>query len=201
MELPAIFDPIVNLPKQAKLGIGFGILAVIAGLSYYFVFAPVQGRIAKLEKDLAGLKTEIAQNKANLAALESLKKQAGEVEKKLAALTEKLPSEKEMPQIYRAVNETVFQSGLDIGSFEPRDPRVRDYYAEIPIKMTVEGGYHQIGDFFDRLAALPRLITVTDWKFAGLPRLKNPVRAELTLATYTYRPVGSPPPPKAPEKK
>lgn len=200
MELPAFLDPIVNLPKQYKLIIGFGILAVIGGASYYFVFSPAQVRVAKLEKDYAGLKTEIKQNRATLAALEALKRQAGQIEQKLAALTEKLPTEKEMPQLYRTVHDTAFQSGLDIGTFEPRDSRIRDYYAEIPIKLTVEGGYHQLGDFFDRLSALPRVVTVTDWKFSGLPRTKSPVRAELTLATYTYRPVGSPPPPKTATK-
>ena len=197
MELPAFLDPIVNLPKSAKLGIGFVGLAVIGGLAYFFVMAPAQTRITGLEKQHNGLKTEIAQNRANLAAFEALKKQAGELEQKLAVLTEKLPSEKEMPVLYRTVHETTFQSGLEIALFEPREARMRDYYSEIPIKLTAEGGYHQIGEFFDRLSTLARVVTVNEWKFTGLNRISKPMRAELTLATYTYRPVGSPPPPKA----
>jgi type IV pilus assembly protein PilO len=196
MELPAFLDPIVNLPKQHKLIIGFAGLALIGGLSYYLVFAPAQAQILGLEKQYAGLKAEIAQNRANLATLEALKKQAGEVEQKLAALTEKLPSEKEMPQLYRTIHETAYQSALDVALFQPRDPRIRDYYAEIPITLTAEGSYHQIGAFFDRLSGLPRIVTVNDWKFLGLVKNKNTMRAELTLATYTYRPVGSPAPPK-----
>ena len=200
MELPAFLDPIVNLPKQAKLGIGFGVLAVAAALSYYFVVMPAQARITTLEKQQAGLKAEIAQTRANLAALEALKKQAGELEQKLAVLTEKLPTDKEMPQLYRTINDTAAKSALDVALFQPRDARIRDYYAEIPIMLTAEGGYHQIGAFFDKLSALPRVVTVNDWKFGGLSKNKNTMRAELTLATYTYRPVGSPPAPKAATK-
>ena len=200
MELPAFLDPIVNLPKQAKLGIGFGGLAVIAGLTYYFLLSPAQVRIVTLEKQYAGIKAEIAQNKADLATFEALKKQAGEVEQKLVVLTEKLPSEKEMPALYRTVHDTAFQSGLDVALFQPGEPRTRDYYSEIPITLTAETGFHQLGEFFDKLAALSRIVTVTAWKFSGIPRTKNPMKADLILAIYTYRPVGSAPPPKAVKK-
>jgi type IV pilus assembly protein PilO len=200
MALPAFLDPIVNLPKQYKMIIGFVGLAVIGGLIYHFLLSPVQVRIVALEKQEASLKAEIAQNKANLATLEALKKQYGEVEVKLAALVEKLPTEREMPSLYRTVHETAFQSGLDISLFQPRESNIRDYYAEIPIVVTAEGGYHQVSDFFDRLSGLARVVTVNEWKFNGLGRIKNPMRADLTLATYTYRPVGSPPAPKTGKK-
>ena len=200
MELPAFLDPIVNLPRQAKLGIGFGVLAIIGGLAYYFLLSPAQVRIAHLEKQHKEIKAEIAQNKANLTAFEALKKQAGEMEQKLAMLTERLPSEKEMPALYRTIHDTAFQSGLDVALFQPADPRIRDYYSEIPITLTAETGYHQLAEFFDKLAALPRIVTVNVWKFSGVNRTKNPMKVDLTLATFTYRPVGSPPPPKAPTK-
>jgi hypothetical protein len=48
---------------------------------------------------------------------------------------------------------------------------------------------------------MPRVVTVNDWKLTGLNRTKQPLRADITLATYTYRPVGSPPAPKSGDKK
>jgi type IV pilus assembly protein PilO len=73
-----------------------------------------------------------------------------------------------------------------------------DFYTEIPILVTAEGGYHQVGAFFERIARLPRVVKVGEAKLSGLSRATDPLRAEITLATYTYRPPGSPPAPKAP---
>lgn len=200
MELPAAFDPIVNLPQSAKLGIGAAVLAVIIAVPWYFLIAPAQERIVKLDTQLKQVETEIAQQRAVLAQLDGFRKQVAEFEQKLVLLTQRLPSEKDIPPLYRTLNDTAFQAGLGVMLFQPRDPRTRDYYAEIPISMTAEGGYHDLASFFDRLTGLPRVVTVGDWKVTGLGRSKNPMRVELTLATYQYRPVGSPPAPKAGKK-
>ncbi len=93
-----------------------------------------------------------------------------------------------------------------VSLFQPREAQVKDYYAEIPIVFTAEGNYHQIGAFFERVAKLPRVVNVGDLKVSGVGKdakdakdktgPAGPVRAELVLATYMYRPVGSPPAPK-----
>lgn len=201
MALPAFFDPIVNLPKQAKLGLGVAVLVVIVAAPWWFLISPAQERIAKLDAQLHQIQTEIAQQQAILAQLELMRRQAAELERELALLTQKLPSDKEMPPLYRTVNDAAFQAGLGVALFQPREPRVRDYYAEIPITVTAEGGYHDLASFFDRLAGLPRVVTVGEWKLTGLGRTKTPMRADLTLTTFTYRPVGSPPAPKAGAKR
>jgi len=49
----------------------------------------------------------------------------------------------------------------------------------------------------ERVAKLARVVNVSEIKLSGLNRPRNPIRAELVLATYMYRPVGSAPAPKA----
>ena len=201
MELPPFFDPIVNLPKPAKLGIGFGGLAAIAIAVYVLLLSPALERTAKLDADLKKVEEEVRQNKAVLASLDVFKRQAAELEKQLAVLTLKLPTDREMPPLYRTVSDLAFQSGLAVMLFQPRDAQVRDFYAQIPITVTAEGGYHELATFFDRLSALPRVVNVDTWKVTGISRSRQPMRADLTLATYQYRPVGAPPAPKPGAKK
>jgi type IV pilus assembly protein PilO len=198
MALPAFFDPLVNLPKQGKLGLGFGGLIALAGAVWYLAISPVEMRIATLESEHKNLQNQIAQSRTVLASLEAFRQQSADLEKKLQLLTEKLPSEREMPPLYRTLSDAAYQSGLAVSLFQPRDARIRDYYSEIPITITAEGGYHQLAQFIDRVAGLPRVVVVGEWKLSGLNRSRNPLRADLTLATYTYRPVGSPPAPKQP---
>jgi type IV pilus assembly protein PilO len=79
-----------------------------------------------------------------------------------------------------------------VSLFQPREPRPKDYVSEIPITITAEGNYHQLGTFFEKVAGLERVVKVADLRFTGLQRARNSLRADLTLATYMYR--DAPPP-------
>jgi type IV pilus assembly protein PilO len=196
MALPAFFDPIVNLPKAQKLVLGAVGVAVIAVAGWMLVLSPVRDRITKIEGDLQGIEREIAQNQAILAQLEIARRQAEEIEQKLVLLTQKLPTAREMPPLYRSVSDAAFQTGLQVSLFQPREAKIHDFYSEIPIVVNAQGGYHDLAHFLDRLNDLPRVVAVGDWKLTGVEKSRLAVRAELTLATFTYRPVGSPPAPK-----
>lgn len=200
MVLPAAFDPIVNAPRSQKILLGLMILALLGGVGYFLLLAPAGARVDALRAQEVSLRRELIQNRAIAADLVRFRREAAELEKRLAILTERLPNEKEMPGLYRTVSDRAFQSGLAVSLFQPKEPKVHDYYNEIPIVLTAETGYHQLGEFFSKVAALTRVVTVDTLKLTGLNRGKNALRADLTLATYTYRPVGSPPAPKAPTK-
>ena len=86
-------------------------------------------------------------------------------------------------------------SGLGVSLFQPKGPVPKDVVNEIPITVSAEGSYHQLAKFFSRVASLPRVVTVQDFKLTGVPKSKNSMKADLTLATYMYR--SAPPPPLA----
>jgi type IV pilus assembly protein PilO len=194
--LKTALAPILNAPKPHKIAIGVMLLIVGGGLMYYFLLSPLQQRVAELETQNEQVQREVAQHRAMVADLERYRREANELEKRLALLQEKLPTEKEMPPLYRTMSDAAFESGLAVSLFQPREPKVRDFYNEIPISIVAEGGYHELGEFLEKVGKLPRVVTVGDMKLSGLPKQKNPMKAEVTFATYTYRPVGSPPAPK-----
>lgn len=198
MALPAFLDPIVTAPRwqQVLLGV-LGLVVLGAGL-YFLVLSPLESRVELLTAQHASLQREILQARAAIADLARVRREAAELERRLEAMKEKLPTDREMPSLFRSVHDAAYQAGLAVALFRPREPRVRDYYTEVPISLAAEGGYHQLGEFFSRVARLPRVVTIGEMKLTGLARAKDPVRAELTLATYVYRPLGAPPPPKPP---
>ena len=57
--------------------------------------------------------------------------------------------------------------GLAVSLFQPRPPVVRDYYSEIPISLNAEAGYHQIGEFFERVAKMARVVNITEIKLSS----------------------------------
>lgn len=195
MPLPPFFDPIVNAPRSQKLVAGVMGAIVIAAAAYFLLLAPAQAEVDRLRTQLDSLQREVARSRAIVADLMKYRREVAELTARLNALKERLPGEREIPTLYRTVSDAATAAGLGVSLFQPRPPATRDYYVEIPISLNAEAGYHQIGEFFERVAKLTRVVNVTEIKLSGLNRPRSPVRAELVLATYMYRPVGAPPAP------
>jgi type IV pilus assembly protein PilO len=198
MASAAFFEPVVNAPTWQKTVFGLVGLVAIGVAAYMLLLSPLQTRVNALHAQHVELERNIAQQRAILTDLARFRRMVNEVEQRLAALREKLPTEKETPPLYRSLSDAAFNAGLGVSLFQPKEPKLRDYFSEIPITLRAEGGYHQLGDFFERMAGLPRVVNVTEWKLGTSKDMKNPMAAELTLATYMYRPVGAAPAPKPP---
>ena len=194
MALPAPLQDFVDGPKLPKVVLGvLGLVALIA-LSYFFLISPIQLRIEALVQRKNQVTTEVTQARAQVAEIERFRREIAELEKRLALLKDRLPSEKETPTLYRALSSAAEQAGLGVSLFQPKEARAKDVVSEIPITLSAEGNYHQLAKFFERVAGLPRVVTVNDFKMAGLAKTKNSMKADMTLATYMYRPGSAPAP-------
>ena len=136
--------------------------------------------------------------KADEANLRPFRAQAEALRKRLEAAKERLPSEREIPQVYRQVSDLATQSGLGVSLFQPKPAEDRDVLSEVPIAVTAECTYHQLGAFLERVGKMPRIVSLGDFRLIGIDRPTGTLRAEMTLATYTFRPEGAPPPPAKP---
>jgi type IV pilus assembly protein PilO len=207
MAMPAFLAPIADAPRPQKIIFGVMGLVAIGAAAYFLLLAPLDQRVQNLAGENERVQRELLQARAIAADVARFRREIAALEKALGTLIARLPNERETPPLYRAVSEAAYQSGLAVALFQPKDAQIRDYYAEIPITVTAEGNYHQFGSFFERVSRLPRVVTVGDLRMTGTgaantkhnpkEKLSNgPVRGEIILATYMYRPVGSPPAPK-----
>ena len=187
MALPAPLQNFVDGPKLPKVVLGVFGLVALAVASYFLLIAPIQERIAALVQRKTQATTEVNQARAQVAEIERFRRELAELEKKLVLLQDRLPSEKETPTLYRALSSAAEQAGLGVSLFQPREARAKDVVNEIPIVLAAEGSYHQVAKFFERVAALPRVVTVNDFKMSGLGKARNSMRVDLTLATYMYK--------------
>lgn len=194
MALPAPLQNFVDGPKGPKVVLGVLGLGALIALTYYFLISPIQLRIEVLVQRKNQVTTEVTQARAQVAEIERFRRELGELEKRLVLLQDRLPSEKETPTLYRALSSAAEQSGLGVSLFQPKDARAKDVVSEIPITLSAEGSYHQLAKFFERVAGLPRVVTVNDFKMLGLVKARKSMKADMTLATYMYRPSSAPAP-------
>ena len=93
--------------------------------------------------------------------------QAAALRKRLELATGRLPSEREIPGLYRQVSDLALQAGLAVALFAPKPAEDKDTVSEIPITVSAEGAYHQLGTFFSRIGRIPRIVNLGDFRLAA----------------------------------
>ena len=188
------FEVITQAPRPQKIVFGVILLILLGAGGYFLLLSPKMAEVSGLRQQRAAKETEMLQSRALAASLARFKQEAEALRARLETAKERLPSEREIPGLYRQVSDLAYQAGMAVSLFQPREPATKDIYQEVPISVSAESGYHQLGTFLDRISRLPRIINLIDMKITGISRPTGTIRAELTLATYVFRPEGAPPP-------
>ena len=190
----AFTDAFANAPRPQKIAAGILGLVIVAALGY-FIVSPKSAERDLLKQKNDALQAEVTKARIEEAGLRTFRAQAGALRRRLDQAKGRLPSEREIPGLYRQLSDLALQSGLAVALFAPKPAEDKDTVAEIPITVSAEGTYHQLGTFFSRIGRIPRIVNLGDFRLAGIERPTGTMRADLTLATYLFRPEGSPPPP------
>jgi len=191
-------DPLINAPRPQKLIFGAMLLVIVGALGYFLLISGSRAERDTLREENEVRRAEVLKAKADEANLRPFRAQAEALRKKLELAKERLPSEREIPQVYRQVSDLATQSGLGVSLFQPKPAEDRDVLSEVPIVVTAESTYHQLGAFLERVGKMPRIVSLGDFRLIGIDRPTGTLRAEMTLATYTFKAEGAPPPPAKP---
>ncbi len=155
-------DDIKNLSLRKKLLLGLVLLLLIGYFYWFYLFQPVFDKKTRLSEELGNLNTRIVATQRVVGQIEQYRKEVAKLEEDLKILLAKLPDQKEIPHLLTSVSEAGRSAGLDFILFEPAEPVSKEFYAEIPVNITVEGKYNDIAVFFDSVAHLPRIANIMD---------------------------------------
>ena len=146
--------------------------------------APVLKR-AEAEEQALRVTFENKQRKA--ANYDAYKVQLAQIEQSFGTMLRQLPGETEIPSLIVDISQTGLAAGLQEKLFQPQAEIPKDFYAEKPIKIHLNGGYHEIANFVSGIAALPRIVTLHDITIT--PEQKDSfdsLNLEVTAKTYRY---------------
>ncbi len=164
MDLKELNQIDFNNIGEASWGIKGLILVVIVlailGLSYYLFIGDQRTDLERAESRELQLRDEFEDKQQRAANLQAYEDQLEEMERMFASLLELLPSSAEIPSLLVDISQTGLQAGLEIELFEPRGENRRDFYAEVPIRLRVRGGYEDLAEFVSGVSALPRVVTM-----------------------------------------
>lgn len=190
-------NPLTKLPLAGQLGVSAVIAALICGGFYYFWYSDALDRQRQKEERLATLQKEIRALEATANRLPEFQREVQALEARLETLKRILPPEKEMPDLMRRIQYLAAQSSLSIRKFNPAPVVTKDFYQEVPVSIDVEGTYHNMGAFLDRVSRMSRLVNMSDLKIKAqsAQTLNNTVAVTSTATTYVY--LDNVPPPGA----
>jgi type IV pilus assembly protein PilO len=139
-------------------------------------------RIKELETALSGLQNKISENDNKIKKLDNLRAEVKLLEGRLVILTEQLPPESEVSDLLRQIQDLVNRSGLTLKSWKPSGRKMHEsgLYEEIPIAITLTGGYHQTALLFDRVGKLTRIVNILNIKMGSM-KLGNDGSPEITI--------------------
>ncbi|MBI4537848.1 MAG: type 4a pilus biogenesis protein PilO [candidate division NC10 bacterium] len=194
-----------NLSKKQRIALIGGSVVVVLGLYGYFLIYPMWEEKGKLEGDLEKLQADLRQKQLIAANRPKLDKEIKDLEAKLQQVLVRLPEEKDIPRLLTQVNTLGQQNGLEFLLFRPSAPVRRGFYADVPIDIRVEGQYHTVGGFLDKVSKLERIVNVSDFRVTPLSAQAQQQKSGRTIivdmkaTTFTFLEKGGAP--SAPAKK
>ncbi len=182
-----LIDNILERPNLQKIGILAATIILLAALYYSFLYSPRSDEVAKLVDSVEIARNEKTAKQQKAANLPRLKKDIQLLEMELTKAIAQLPNKKEVADLLRTISAKASQSGLDILLFRPRAETFQEFYAEVPVDITVKGSFHNTVGFFDEVGRLNRLVNIDSIGFKNPTVTGDNVILETTSVATAFR--------------
>ena len=159
---------LAKLPWYAQLGVFVALSIAGAGAFYYFYEMKVQAEIETQTRELSAIRGRISRGQGMARQLPEFQKEIGTLEARLESLKPILPDERDAGDLLRRVQTLATQSNLQILGFKPQAITSKEMHAEWPISLQLEGNYHNLGLFLDRVSKFPRIINIGNMSLTAL---------------------------------
>jgi type IV pilus assembly protein PilO len=159
-ELEGKLDQIAKLPRAIRVGIVFGISAIVAASYYFMWYSGTQTDLQNLRVQEAELQRKLGEVRSVASNLGAFEAEIAQLEDKLARVLRQLPNKKELEVLLTDVSNLGKTVGIEIKSFRRQEEILHDFYAEVPIAIELDGRFHDLARFFAMVARLPRIVNM-----------------------------------------
>ncbi|HEX8042730.1 type 4a pilus biogenesis protein PilO [Candidatus Deferrimicrobium sp.] len=177
-----------KVPPRQKILLAVLFCGLVVSGYYYLYYREASQRIGAMEAELASLQSKIQEQQAIAANLRSFQDEVRRLEAQLSLLLEQLPNSAEIPSLLKSISDLGKDSGLEFLRFAPSGEVKKDFYAEIPVSISVNGDYHSFALFSDKVAHYPRIVNLSNIVFSSpKPSGDNIVLVTVNCTATTYR--------------
>lgn len=169
-----------------------GVPIVLIAAFYFLLISATLAETDAVREELLKVQKDVQVKEALERRLPEFEKKIAELDGQLAMIRRQLPEKKEIPDLLDQISNLGAQSGLQFQLFNPMPEAEKDFYAEVPVDLNIVGSFHNVVDFFDKVARMPRIVTITniDMGKSGnkvkVPRTKGTL-VEVRCKAVTFR--------------
>lgn len=171
-------------PVAPKVAVFIGLLVATVALVWWFDWRDQVELLERRQNEEVQLRADWVAKKRLAVNLEEYRRQLEETDRQFGALLKQLPNRAEMDSLLSDINQAGLGRGLLFELFKPGADVIKDFYAEMPIEVRIVGAYHDLGAFANDVAAMPRIVTLSN---IGIDKQNDGVlRLDARAITYRY---------------
>jgi type IV pilus assembly protein PilO len=153
-------EQLAKIPKPIRLGVVSALLVSIVVAYWFLAYQPMQLQRQELVTQSQQLQRELNNARSVANNLPGFEAEVASLERDLELALKQLPNRKQFEDLLQDISTAGKKVGVAIKTID-RDSEVRrDFYAEVPFQLEIEGGYHDLARFFEMVASLPRIVTM-----------------------------------------
>lgn len=193
VNVSALLDDFRNLnpndptawPLVPKVALLFGGFVVLLVAGWWFLWSDQWAQLEAKQNEEQTLKQQFIDKKKQAVNLDLYKEQLAEIDRSFGALLKQLPNQSEVEALLIEVNQSGLGRGLQFELFRPGAEQLKEFYAELPVTVKINGNYHDIGAFAADVAKLPRIVTLNNIVIAPV-KDSTLLSLDATIKTFRY---------------
>lgn len=176
----------IKINKEQRFGLYAVMVLIIVGGYVYWIYFPKEKEFDRLVQDRNDKEVQLRKMPIQQRNQERLKKEIDEIENKLTGTKMQLSKEKEIPDLLKSIDLKGKESNIDFLYFKPQPIVTKEFYREVPIVLNIKGRFHNVALFLNKLAGLPRLVSVSNIKMYGVPEKDDNVAVNAEMVAKSY---------------
>ena len=176
--------------KNVKIALAAGLIAAPIAAFFFLFYQPKQEEITRLETQQADLTKKVDEARVAEANLPKIQEELKQAEQKFEQISIILPKGPEIPALLRNISDLGRKAGLEFISFVPGGETPKEFYNEIPVRISIRGPYHNIGYFLGEVSGLDRLVTVDNITMGSPQEVAGDMMLSSGCNLLTYRYTG-----------
>ncbi|MFM2591163.1 type 4a pilus biogenesis protein PilO [Vibrio sp. TBV020] len=181
-------EEIAEWPLLAQLVVMALLIAAIQGCGYWFYLKPQSEHIEELKNKEQTLRSTIVIKANKVATLPKLQAQLQELSERYNYLSKQLPVQKELASMLASVNEVGLKNSLTFTRIDWGQKQNQQFLYRLPLNIELTGDYHNIGDFTQAIAELPRIINFDDVYWQRVSQESSTLHFRVRAYTYQFKP-------------
>ena len=187
VDIDAQIERLSKVPKAIRLAVVTGFLIAILLAYWQLFFQPIQTERNQLVAKAQELQRNLNNARAVASNIPAVESEIEGMERDLELALKQLPNRKQFEDLLQDISTAGKKVGVAIKSID-RDKEVpRDFYAEVPFQLEIEGSYHDLARFFEMVASLPRIVNIGSLDIQVSKESQAETRLKVAGKARTYR--------------